>query len=229
MAHGVLLSCPTRPQNGSSATRGIVGSMAVTNRPATAAAMREAERITMLHTPEDTLMDRAATAIAAECGGLSPVVLLVGAGNNGGDALLAGALLASQGANVTAVLLTPDAHPRGLAMLTQAGGRVLEWQLSPEGARSALRAAAAVIDGIVGLGGRPGLRPDAQEAVAAIAERAQVIAVDLGRPLLESLINATSRRTGHRRGQSCLRFIGCQRPWSPALASLRSSCGGSAH
>mgnify|MGYP005812363123 CR=1 FL=1 len=179
MAHGVLLSCPTRPQNGSSATRGIVGSMAVTNRPATAAAMREAERITMLHTPEDTLMDRAATAIAAECGGLSPVVLLVGAGNNGGDALLAGALLASQGANVTAVLLTPDAHPRGLAMLTQAGGHVLEWQLSPEGARSALRAAVAVIDGIVGLGGRPGLRPDALEAVAAIPQTARVIAVDL--------------------------------------------------
>ena len=153
--------------------------MAVTHTPMTAAALREAERLTMLHTPEATLMDRASLAIAAECKGLSPVALLVGSGNNGGDALLAGALLARAGAGVTAVLFTPDAHPRGLAHLTDAGGRVLAWQQDPQGARSALRAAAAVIDGIVGIGGKPGLRPAAQEAVAEIAATALVVAVDL--------------------------------------------------
>jgi len=153
--------------------------MAVTHTPMTAAELREAERVTMLHTPEEHLMDRASAAIAAECADLSPVVLLVGSGNNGGDALLAGALLAEAGAHVTAVLFTPDAHPRGLTQLTQAGGRVLAWQQDPQGARSALRAAAAVIDGIVGIGGKPGLRPDAQEAVAEVSPTAQVIAVDL--------------------------------------------------
>ena len=53
------------------------------------------------------------------------VTLLVGAGNNGGDALYAGAALARRGARVTAVLLSPDkAHPGGLAALRRAGGRV---------------------------------------------------------------------------------------------------------
>ena len=53
-------------------------------------------------------------------------MLLVGTGNNGGDALFAGALLARRGARVTAVLLDPErAHPAGLAALRGAGGRVL--------------------------------------------------------------------------------------------------------
>ena len=67
----------------------------------------------MLHTPESVLMDRAAAAVAREAMGASRVALLVGRGNNGGDALLAGALLAEGGAAVTAILLAPDAHERG--------------------------------------------------------------------------------------------------------------------
>ena len=55
------------------------------------------------------------------------VALLVGAGNNGGDALWAGVELRRRGVGVDAVLLAPDrAHPAGLAALRRAGGRILD-------------------------------------------------------------------------------------------------------
>ena len=80
--------------------------------------------------PEGVLMHRAAAGLAAQCARLlgtvygARVSLLVGAGNNGGDALYAGARLATRGARVTALLLAPDrAHAGGLAALRRAGGR----------------------------------------------------------------------------------------------------------
>ena len=83
--------------------------------------------------PELTLMQRAAAGLARRCALLladrrgvygSRVLLLVGAGNNGGDALFAGALLARRGAAVRAVLLAPErTHAEGLAALRRAGGR----------------------------------------------------------------------------------------------------------
>src|SRR4051794_41569404 len=82
-------------------------------------------------------MARAAAGLAVECAKLlrrtygARVVLLVGAGNNGGDALYAGAALARRGAAVRALLLDPDrAHAGGLAALRRAGGRVVA--ASPE-------------------------------------------------------------------------------------------------
>ena len=57
--------------------------------------------------PDGALMARAATGLARVCAGLldgvygSHVLLLVGSGNNGGDALYAGAALARRGANVS--------------------------------------------------------------------------------------------------------------------------------
>ena len=86
----------------------------------------------MARLPDGALMARAANGLAVECAQLlggsygSRVVLLVGAGNNGGDALYAGAALARRGAEVRAVLLAPDrAHAGGLAALRRAGGRVV--------------------------------------------------------------------------------------------------------
>src|SRR3712207_9121378 len=74
------------------------------------------------------------------------VALLVGAGNNGGDALYAGAALARRGAVVEAVLLAPaKAHPGGLTAFRAAGGRVV----SVVG-----RGYDVAVDGIVGIGGR---------------------------------------------------------------------------
>ena len=50
--------------------------------------------------------------------------MLAGSGDNGGDALYAGALLARRGAAVTAIAAGPKAHPGGAAELRAAGGRL---------------------------------------------------------------------------------------------------------
>ncbi|MER6357761.1 NAD(P)H-hydrate dehydratase [Streptomyces sp. NPDC001634] len=145
--------------------------------------VRTAERSLMARLPEGALMQRAAAGLAAACADLlgrvygSRVVLLVGSGDNGGDALYAGLRLARRGAGVTAVLLAPDrTHPGGLAALRRAGGSVAD----PGAAEEVIRRADLVVDGIVGIGGKGGLRPDAAP-LAALAEqsRAVVVAVDL--------------------------------------------------
>ena len=86
------------------------------------AEVRAAEDVLMARLPEGTLMQRAAAGLAARCvrllGGAygARVLLLVGAGNNGGDALYAGARLARRGARVDALLLNPQrVHAGGLA------------------------------------------------------------------------------------------------------------------
>jgi hydroxyethylthiazole kinase-like uncharacterized protein yjeF len=95
--------------------------------------VRAAERAAMSSAPDGALMQRAAAGLAVECARIlrpgvygAPVAVLAGAGDNGGDALYAGARLAGRGAAVTAVLLAPDrAHPGGLAALLAAGGRAV--------------------------------------------------------------------------------------------------------
>ncbi|GHK00483.1 bifunctional NAD(P)H-hydrate repair enzyme [Streptomyces sp. Y2F8-2] len=146
--------------------------------------VRTAERALMARLPDGALMQRAAAGLAAACAQLlgrvygSRVVLLVGSGDNGGDALYAGARLARRGAGVTAVLLSPErTHQGGLAALRRAGGTVAD---PSDAAEEAVRAADLVVDGIVGIGGKGGLRPDAARLAAlAGASRAVVVAVDL--------------------------------------------------
>ncbi|MGW1746031.1 NAD(P)H-hydrate dehydratase [Streptomyces sp. NPDC002092] len=157
--------------------------------------VRAAERELMARLPEGALMQRAAAGLAAACADLigrvyaSRVVLLVGSGDNGGDALYAGARLARRGAAVAAVLLAPErAHPGGLAALLRAGGRIVG---SGAGAGAAVSAgvgaveeavlrADLVVDGIVGIGGSGGLRPEAAQLAACVEESgAAVVAVDL--------------------------------------------------
>ncbi|MEU9119762.1 NAD(P)H-hydrate dehydratase [Streptomyces sp. NPDC048506] len=142
--------------------------------------VRAAERELMARLPEGALMQRAAAGLAVACGELlgrvygARVVLLVGSGDNGGDALYAGARLARRGAGVVAVLLSPErAHRGGLAALLRAGGRV-----SDDAPRD-LAWADLVVDGIVGIGGRGGLRPEAAQLARAARESAPVVAVDL--------------------------------------------------
>jgi hydroxyethylthiazole kinase-like uncharacterized protein yjeF len=121
------------------------------------------------------LMERASTALAVEVARRLPavygarVVLLVGSGNNGADALYAGAWLARRGAAVVAVLAA-DPVQHALQELLRAGGRV--------GLPEALRGAEAVLDGLVGIGGRGPLRPAAAELVAAV-DGSLVVAVDV--------------------------------------------------
>jgi hydroxyethylthiazole kinase-like uncharacterized protein yjeF len=142
--------------------------------------VKAAEERLMARTPAGALMKRAAFGVATATAGLLTartgevhgrrVVLLVGAGNNGGDALWAGAYLRRHGVAVTAVLLSPDrAHQEGLKALRRAGGRVAEGDEIPE--------ADVVIDGIVGLSARGPLRPEAAHLVDQVA--APIVAVDL--------------------------------------------------
>ncbi|WP_228731409.1 NAD(P)H-hydrate epimerase, partial [Streptomyces pseudogriseolus] len=146
--------------------------------------VRAAERELMARLPEGALMQRAAAGLAAACADVlgrvygSRVVLLVGSGDNGGDALYAGARLARRGAGVRAVLLAPGrAHAGGLAALWRAGGSVAEAGAS--GVRL-VEQADLVVDGIVGIGGKGGLREEAVPwAEAARRGRGVVVAVDL--------------------------------------------------
>ena len=151
----------------------------------TAREVRAAEEPLLAALPEGTLMQRAATGLATVCLRLlgaaygRRVALLVGTGNNGGDALFAGAALARRGVRVTAVLLDPGrAHPAGLAALRRAGGSVL-----PAGSSSAatvIGRADLVLDGMLGIGGRGGLRPEAAELARAAADGAGItVAVDV--------------------------------------------------
>ncbi|MFF2509624.1 NAD(P)H-hydrate dehydratase [Streptomyces sp. NPDC058086] len=145
--------------------------------------VRAAERELMARLAEGALMQRAAAGLAAACADLlgrvygSRVVLLVGSGDNGGDALYAGARLARRGAGVTAVLLAPErTHGAGLAALRRAGGTVA----GSGAAEELILRADLVVDGIVGIGGKGGLRPEAVPLAEYAADsRAAVVAVDL--------------------------------------------------
>jgi hydroxyethylthiazole kinase-like uncharacterized protein yjeF len=145
--------------------------------------VRAAEAEAMGRVPEGALMQRAAAGLAAVCADVlgrvygSRVVLLVGSGSNGGDALYAGARLARRGAGVTAVLLDESrAHAGGLAALRRAEGQVV----GAGDAGEVIRRAGLVVDGITGIGGEGGLRADAAALVALVGEsRAFVVAVDL--------------------------------------------------
>jgi hydroxyethylthiazole kinase-like uncharacterized protein yjeF len=149
----------------------------------TVAEIRAAEEPLLATTPEGTLMQRAATGLATVCVRLlgsvygRRVVLLVGTGNNGGDALFAGTSLARRGARVSAILLDPArVHAAGLAALRGAGGRV-----PPVGeAADVLGRADLVLDGMLGIGGRGGLRPDAAGLARRAGESAALtVAVDI--------------------------------------------------
>ncbi|MGH8866886.1 MAG: NAD(P)H-hydrate dehydratase [Actinomycetes bacterium] len=142
--------------------------------------VRSAEGTLLARLPDGTLMQRAAAGLARTSATVlgrvygSRVVLLVGAGDNGGDTLYAGERLARRGARVDALLLTPEkAHPGGLAALTRAGGRVTTDE-------SVLDTADLVLDGIVGIGGSGGLRAEAAPLVArAESGPGHVVAVDV--------------------------------------------------
>ncbi len=148
------------------------------------ATVRAAEQSLMAQLPPGTLMQRAAAGLAAVCAGLtgtvsgSRVVVLAGSGDNGGDALYAAARLAARGASVLAVRAAAKIHEAGAAALIAAGGRVAE--AADSGVPGALAAADLILDGLLGIGGRGGLRePQATLAGLAAGSRAVVVAVDL--------------------------------------------------
>ncbi len=137
----------------------------------------------------DELMMSAATAVAAvaramlthpagEMAGESveeeDILLLVGPGGNGGDALYAGAFLASEGHRVDALLMGGDrVHERAREFFTAAGGTVMTGK--PHHYDYDL-----VIDGILGIGGRGGIKVDtAQFMEHFYSSGTPVLAVDI--------------------------------------------------
>ena len=160
--------------------------------------VREAEAVAelaMAGLAEGELMSRAADALAAVAsarllergatGGLDGrcVVALVGAGNNGGDALYAVASLAKDGAAAVVLKVAESVHSGGMQAARDAGALVLNATgTHADPARvisSVLKAADLVIDGIVGIGGRPGLSPQIESLLREVGDAAYVLAVDL--------------------------------------------------
>ena len=104
------------------------------------------------------------------------VLLVVGSGNNGGDALFAGAALARRGVAVTAWRTGSGVHEAGWAALLSAGGR----EVDAAAALAELPRQRLVMDGVAGIGSRPGLaEPVARFAEACREQGVPVVAVDL--------------------------------------------------
>jgi ADP-dependent NAD(P)H-hydrate dehydratase / NAD(P)H-hydrate epimerase len=146
-------------------------------------AIRAAEAPLLASLPNGALMRRAAFGLATKIiGELTArtgevagrrVCAVVGAGDNGGDALWAATFLRRRGVAADAILLNPErAHRKGLAAFRKAGGRIVE-NVSP--------ATDLVIDGVVGISGSGPLRPAAAEVFASLKEAcdAPVVAVDI--------------------------------------------------
>jgi len=168
-------------------------------RAYTAAAVRAAEQplLDAGHGPE--LMRRAAHGLALGVRSVlrsrdarvygSRVVLLVGSGNNGGDALYAGAALAAAGSRTTALLTSDRTHPEALLAFGKAGGRVLRLPIgadgAPEGFLAEVARADVIVDGLLGTGGRGGVRGATADVVAQVCHMlaggagAAVVACDL--------------------------------------------------
>lgn len=117
----------------------------------TVAQVRSAEERLAAETGWDALMQRAARGLAdalADVPAGESVVVLVGPGNNGGDALFAATHLLARGVRVDLALLDPDVvHREGLAAAEAAGARRVP---DPGDQRWCL-------DALLGIGARAGL------------------------------------------------------------------------
>ncbi|MDO5723297.1 MAG: NAD(P)H-hydrate dehydratase [Flaviflexus sp.] len=202
----------------------------------------------------EPLMERAAFAIATQVARSlgarehrvtgSQVLALVGPGNNGGDALFAGALLARRGAQITALTFgTP--HEEGRKAAEAAGVRMHDARSAD--LRALANASGVWIDGLLGIGARPPLNGPMAEAVRLLeAERRAspdspiIIAVDcpsgigvddgtLPGPYLQASVTVTMglMKPGlllppaHRAcGRIELADIGLPQPGHPAAATL---------
>ena len=147
----------------------------------TAAQVRAAEA--PLLAAGEPLMERAAAALADEIerliaratdvGGRPLVIVLAGSGDNGGDALFAGAHLAERGADVRLVAVGARLHEAGAAAAHGAGAVDLDPDADADAFAAAIDAADVLVDGILGIGAAasPALRGRPRETVARVLER----------------------------------------------------------
>lgn len=156
-----------------------------------------------------TLMQRAAAGVAravaekARRRRAEHVVVLVGPGNNGGDALFAARdLLRDHSIGSTVILGAATAHEAGLAAVREAGLTVLqhpqdrhddgvgEHRDGPE-TLTALAQADLVIDGLLGIGARPSDDAPWDSLVRGIPDAACLVAVDCPSPGVRADVTVT--------------------------------------
>lgn len=126
--------------------------------------IRAAEELLAAGLPDGELMRRAARGLADaldHVGAGEVLLMLIGPGNNGGDALYAAVHLLDRGVRVDLCLLDPaKVHEDGLAAALAAGAEIVE---APSSQRHCL-------DAVFGIGARPGLSGRAAEWAEWIAE-----------------------------------------------------------
>ena len=148
--------------------------------------VRRAEDSLLARVPEGSLMQIASRGLATHILRLvgdvrgsiagARVLLLVGAGNNGADALYAGAYLCNRGMAVTAVLVSGSWHVDAALALVHAGGRLS----SVDHVDNLADEADVIVDGIVGIGARGAVRdPAAAVVLRANESDALRVAVDV--------------------------------------------------
>lgn len=157
--------------------------------------VRAAEEAAMAGLPHGELMQRAAKGLAAVArarwrahAGGRRVVGLVGSGGNGGDTLYALARLArrASGEPVSAVLVSErGVHEAALTAARRHGVRVVDATAADGAAPSvaAIAKAGLLLDGLAGIGGRPGWAPSLagliEKLLDAVPQDCYVLAVDL--------------------------------------------------
>ncbi|MGP9580790.1 MULTISPECIES: NAD(P)H-hydrate dehydratase [unclassified Brachybacterium] len=164
----------------------------------TAAAVRAAEA--PLLAAGEPLMLRAARALAGHVAARlgapdtsSPdvprVLVLVGAGANGGDGLHAAAMLRADGIHADAIATADRLHDEGAAALREQGGEILPLaDTAPGMLQDTLARTTLVLDAILGIGGRPEVPADLLPLLAVVrGSGVPVIAVDL-----PSFVDATT-------------------------------------
>ncbi|MGC3955852.1 MAG: NAD(P)H-hydrate dehydratase [Propionicimonas sp.] len=150
------------------------------------ATIRAAESAAIAVVGDDALMQRASAGLASvvagelrrRWGGLygRHLLIVAGSGNNGGDALFAGARLARRGVWVRAWRPGSGVHLAGWEAFLAAGGR----ELDAMAALAELPDTDLVLDGVTGIGGQAGLRAPVADFARACADgRVPVVAVDL--------------------------------------------------
>lgn len=136
----------------------------------------------------DTSDGRPATGSAT--GSAPPrVLVLAGAGANGGDGLHAAAMLRSRGIAADALTTAERVHAEGADALRTAGGTLMALaDTAPGTLEEHLAGTALVLDAILGLGGRPDVPAALAPLLAVVsASGVPVIAVDL-----PSFVDATT-------------------------------------
>ncbi|MFA7323117.1 MAG: NAD(P)H-hydrate dehydratase [Candidatus Nanopelagicales bacterium] len=152
------------------------------------AAIQQAEQAHAAELAAGVLMDRAAHGVAAAVidlltrtrGGVvgARIVVLAGSGNNGADALFAGARLSRRGAHLLAISVGPAMHDAARDAFAAAGGRLIAW--GDPAAPAVLHEADLVIDGLLGIGATGELRePIASIVRATHGLAALIVAVDV--------------------------------------------------